>query len=222
MEPKKALLIFDHDGTLNDSMVIFGPAMRKGIEWLHENGYEQVPFYPDEKIEKCLGLNSNDIWRMLVEDLSDETMKKVTAIVGQEMERLMGEGYARWFPEVYPMLDALKEQGYHMVILSNCQKKMAADYWEHFKMDRWFERFYECESYDFLPKTEIIKYIRKDYEGMRAIMIGDRSSDFACAKAVNIPFIGCGYGFAFEGELDGADAIAERPMEIVKIVRSLI
>lgn len=221
MKLNKPLLVFDHDGTLNDSMIIFGPAMKAGIEWLHENGYEDVPFYSDEKIAKCLGLNSNDIWKILVEDMTEEIMNKVTVVVGQEMKKLMAKGTAKWFEECYPMLEELKREGYHMVILSNCQKDMAQYYWKHFEMEKWFDKFYECESYDYMPKTEIIKHIINDYEGSRAIMIGDRSSDFECAKSANIPFVGCAYGFAAEGELDGADAMATSPIEIAGIIKDL-
>ena len=60
--------------------------------------------------------------------------------------------------------------------------------------------------------------VLEDYGKGPAIMIGDRSSDFDCAKAVSIPFVGCLYGFAAQGELDGADAFANSPMDIVDIV----
>jgi phosphoglycolate phosphatase len=221
MKLDKPLLVFDHDGTLHDSVRIFGPAMRAGVEWLHENGYKDVPFFSDEKIAKCLGMNANDIWTTLVEDMTEEIAGKVTVVVGKEMRKIMENGTAKWFDECYPMLDELKKDEYHMVMLSNCQKDMADYYWGHFKMEKWFDKFYDCESYNYLPKTEIIKHVIEDYEDGRAIMIGDRYSDFECAKAAKIPFIGCAYGFAAEGELDGADALAQSPLDIVDIVKKL-
>lgn len=217
---KKPLLIFDHDGTLHASMYIFGPAMKKGVEMIEEKGYGRIPDLTDEKISSLLGLTSYDIWKKLKSDLSDEAIEKVSYYVNTEMRKLLDVGKARWYDGAKEALDKLKADGYHMVILSNCDIRLAEFYWDYFKMENWFDKFYDSESYGYKPKTEVIKYIIEE-RGSEAIMIGDRDKDLECAKAVAIPFIGCSYGFAEEGELNDADEIADSPYDIARLAEKI-
>lgn len=52
-------------------------------------------------------------------------------------------------------------------------------------------------------------------------MVGDRYYDREAARAAGVPFVGCSYGYA-PGEVAGADAVAESPLDIEKIVEQLI
>jgi phosphoglycolate phosphatase len=54
--------------------------------------------------------------------------------------------------------------------------------------------------------------------GSRFVVIGDRSSDFEGARAVDALFIGCRYGYGTRDELAGADAEADCPADIAKIL----
>ena len=93
-----------------------------------------------------------------------------------------------------------------MVVLSNCKTAYKEVNWKQFSMAQWFSKFYDCETFDFAPKTEIIKTVRKENPG-EFIVIGDRDSDFDCARACGAKFIGCLYGFGEDGELQGADEV---------------
>lgn len=215
----KPVLIFDHDGTLHDSMHVFAPAVHSAENWLRERGCE-VNTVSDSVIASCLGLNSSDMWDRFNYDISPELMQEMVVFVDNEVGRLLKTGIAKWYEGTDEMLDVLRSEGYHMVILSNCEKKLADFYWKHFKMEKWFDRFYDCESFGFAPKTEIIKVILKEYGN--GIMIGDRYTDFDCARSAGIPFLACGYGFAAKGELDGADEVAESPREIPDKIEKII
>ena len=220
---EKKLLIFDHDGTLHDSMGIFAPGMRDGFEWLIAHGYPDLRNTTDRKISTFLGMNSIDVWEDLLGDLATpELLSELVPVVGDGIERHLAAGDSRWFEGVDAQLDQLKAEGYRMVILSNCEIHLREIYWKNFNIGRWFDKFYDCESYDFLPKTEIIKLILQDYPGYDAVMIGDRDKDFDCARAAGIPFIGCAYGFGAEGELDGAAAIAQQPEDLAERIREVI
>ena len=217
---EKPVLIFDHDGTLHDSMYIFGPAVHAGERWAKEQGYDIEPV-KDEVIASCLGLNKPDMWGTFGYGLAPDVLEEMIGHVYEEMDRILKAGGARWFSGTQEMLDTLKAQGFHMAILSNCEIKLAEFYWNYFKMENWIDKFYDCESYGFAPKTEIIKEILKDFNG-KGIMIGDRDSDLECARAGKIPFIGCSYGFGKPEELEGADAIADSVMDIPKKVNELL
>ena len=115
------------------------------------------------------------------------------------------------------MLTALKNRGYHLVILSNCKVAYRKAHWEEFRMERWFEQFYDCESYGFCPKTEIVQEVIRDYPGPY-LVIGDRRQDLECARSCKSPFIGCLYGYGEKGELDGADYFVKSVEEITGII----
>lgn len=53
-------------------------------------------------------------------------------------------------------LTTLKNWGYHLVILSNCKVSYRKAHREESRMERWFERFYDCELYRFQIKKEIV------------------------------------------------------------------
>ena len=128
--------------------------------------------------------------------------------------------------------ELLKEQGYSMAVLSNCGIPYAKTQWETFGMDRWFDAFFQCESFDNAPKEDIIKAIASDYEkavgetpvsrkesaagaGSEGfLVIGDRNSDLGAAKDITAPFIGCVYGYGKYGELDEADVSAGSAKDI--------
>ena len=119
------------------------------------------------------------------------------------------------------VLDELKREGYTMLILSNCKIAYREANWKEFSMERWFSAFYDCESFEFAPKTEIIRQVQKSFPGP-FLVIGDRYGDLECARACRSPFIGCRYGFAKENELDGADALADSVEELPDKIRKFI
>ena len=48
---------------------------------------------------------------------------------------------------------------YTHLVLSNCRKRYMDANRNAFHMDQYFDRYYDCESYDFAPKTEIFREI---------------------------------------------------------------
>ena len=58
------------------------------------------------------------------------------------MIRQIRKHKAVWYPGAEEMLTALKNRGYHLVILSNCKASYREAHWKEFGMERWFDRFY--------------------------------------------------------------------------------
>ena len=204
----KPTLIFDYDGTLHNTIVIYESAFRKTYVWLVENGYAEKSNISREEITGWLGMNSQEMWNSFLPDLPQEVKQEAAQRVGNDMIRQIREHRAVWYPGAQEAMDKLSHAGYCKIVLSNCRVGYRKAHWQEFSMDRWFAAFYDCESFGFAPKTEIIKEIEKQYPGPY-IVIGDRIKDLQCARASDSPFIGCKYGFGEEGELEGADGYAE-------------
>ena len=213
------LLVFDHDGTLHDSMRIFEPAMRDGMRYAEEEFGYPVRYVSSEEISSFLGLNGPDTWKLIASEIPLDVEGEVMAFVGRRLKELAPVS-GRWFPGIGEALDELKADGYHMVILSNCETALGKIYWEAYGIGRWFDHYYDCETYHFAPKEEIMRLIKEEY-GRDVIMIGDRNTDKACADAAGAKFIACRYGYGNEQELQGADAYADSPAGLPACVRSL-
>ncbi len=84
-------------------------------------------------------------------------------------------------------------------------------------MERWFDHFYDCESYRFRPKTEIVRESSREYTGPY-LVVGDRRQDLECARSCKSPFIGsCMDMVEIEGA-ERADFFAEHIEDIPQLV----
>lgn len=216
----KPTLIFDYDGTIHNTMVIYEPAFRQCHSWLIKEGLAPAQEIRTEQIAGWLGMNSKDMWNSFLPQLPQEIKDAASSRVGDAMVAQILQHRAAWYPNADKVLDQLKADGYHMIVLSNCKISYREANWKEFSMSRWFDAFYDCETYGFAPKTEIIKEVQKQF-AKPFIVIGDRSSDLACARSCGSPFIGCRYGFGQDGELDGSDLFADSVELLPQQIHSL-
>ena len=216
----KPLLVFDYDGTIHNTILIYEPAFRGAYAHLVKQGLAPEREIPTGLIKSWLGMNVPDMWNSFMPELLQELKLSASLKVGELMVEEIKKHSARWYLGIEEQLGKLKSQGYEMVVLSNCKTDYRDTHWKEFNMGRWFSEFYDCESFGYAPKTEIIHKIREKY-GRELIVIGDRASDFDCAKAAAAPFVGCLYGFGFPGELDGAEALISSVSELTEAINKI-
>ena len=214
-------LIFDYDGTIHDTMRIYEPALWRVFKWLEEEHEVRVPYPSRKRLASWIGMNKQEMWNAFLPGLFVELKDKAGAMVGSYMEQAVCSRRAAWHSGIRSVLDKLKDRGCRMAVLSNCQSSYAKVNWETFSMNRWFEDFYNCESFGYVPKTQIIRQIGKKIPGPYVI-IGDRKNDMECARANDSPFIGCSYGFGMKGELVGADVMVEKPENLLEGILKML
>lgn len=216
----KPVLILDYDGTIHNTIHIYEEAFRSAHRMLVEEGVVEDEYISTRRIAGWLGLNAKDMWNDFKPDMDQKYKDLSSQRVGDGMVSFVKNHRAVWYPGAVEALDQLKREGYTMVILSNCKIAYRQAHWQEFRMDRWFDRFYDCQSFDFAPKTEIVKKVMEDYPG-NYIVIGDRKNDLLCGKSIGAPFIGCLYGFCEEGELDDADLLLSDVSGLPEAVKRL-
>ena len=152
-------IIFDYDGTIHHTLGIYEPAFRETYQWLTEQKAAEEREIGSAEIAGWLGFNSKEMWNTFLPELDQSYKEQASRMVGELMVRQIRKHKAVWYPGAEEMLTALKNRGYHLVILSNCKASYREAHWKEFGMERWFDHFYDCESYGFRPKTEIVQEI---------------------------------------------------------------
>lgn len=214
-------VFFDFDGTLHDSMAIYGPAFRKAYAWLVSEGHMPVREFSDEWISQWLGWTTEAMWTAFAPDLSEVVWRKAAEIVGNEMDSLTEQGKARLFEGVPEMLAALCESGYELAFLSNCRTHYCEVHRKMFGLDAWFDAYYCAEDFGDMPKWQIYQQVA-DRHAYPQAMVGDRFHDLEVAEKANIPFVGCEYGFGEPEEINRADALVSSVGQIPEAVKRLL
>lgn len=215
-----ANLIFDYDGTIHNSMKTYAPAFRSTMDWLAENGYAEPRTYTDSEISYWLGFNSNDMWNNFMPGLDQDIRDAARRRLGVDMGMRVDNGEGALFEGAEDMLMELKAQGHYLIFLSNCRKTYLERHKRFFGLERFFDTFYCCEEFDFIPKYEIFRKIAPAHPG-QFIVIGDRFHDIETAVKNDLRSVGCGYGYGSEDELSAADIIVSSPEQIPQAIEKL-
>lgn len=213
----KPVLVFDYDGTIHNTLLIYEESLKETINWLVENNYTRPVEVSKETAASFLGINSKDMWNIFMPDLPDEIKEAASLRTGSNMRMRILSHKARWYENAEATLMSLKKEGYKMYILSNCKTAYREANWEAFNMARYFTDFIDCESYGFAPKTDIIKACFKE-QADNLIVIGDRDKDIQCAKAYGARSIGCLYGYGSKEELADASYFINDISELLSVL----
>lgn len=212
------VLIFDYDGTLNHSELIYVPAFLNMYETMVRDGAAEPRDWEPEEITRFLGYSAVEMWLEFMPDISRDVMTAYSSSLGEEMLAMIENGVAKWYEGAEETLQTLHDRGYRMVVLSNCKKHYMDMNRAAFGMDRFFEAYYDCESFDYAPKPEIFRDIQRECEAKRYIVIGDRRHDLEVAREHDLFCVGCRYGYGKPEELEDADHQIDQITDLLKIL----
>ena len=215
-----ANIIFDYDGTLHNSMLTYAPAFRDTMKWLSDSGYIADRQYTDKEISYWLGFNSTDMWGNFHPELDITIRETARKKLGENMAHRLDSGEGALYTGAKEMLTALKNAGHTIIFLSNCRVHYMERAKRLFGLDKWFDHFYCCEEFDFIPKYEIFRRFAPDHKG-EYIIIGDRFHDIETAAQNGLRSIGCAYGYGSREELSKADIIVDTIADIPNAVEKL-
>lgn len=196
-------LLFDYDGTLHETMKIYGPAFRLACAELAERGLIEAQEYSDAEISCWLGFSTPEMWRRFQPDLPQAEKEQSSCMVGGEMLRLVRAGQAALYPQAEETLAALRARGHTLLLLSNCRRAYLEAHVQAFGLDRFFSACYCCEEFGNIPKYDIFPLIRGRWPG-DYVVIGDRVFDLEIAQKHALPSVGCLYGYGNAEELSAA------------------
>jgi len=212
-------LVFDYDGTIHNSIVLYAPAFRKAFDYLVsltpdyviEAGYALDKDWTDEEISQWLGYTKDEMWSTFMPNLPEGIRNRAGKMIGDEMARLLRAGGSALYSNALETLATLESRGYKLIFLSNCSVSYMDNHKQLFELERYFDTFACAGAYPGLSKADILKGLISDgvLVPEKAAIIGDRRHDVDAGKSNGLVTIGCSYGFSRPGELDPCDMIID-------------
>lgn len=206
------LVIFDVDGTLNQTERYAVAAYRKALRKFKKDEYS------DEQLRTRIGAPFSDDLKFFFEK-DDDLSKKFFLTVSEYWIEGMKENAAP-FPGTVKMLEELKEMGCKTTVCSNASSEELACVLNTLNLEDKFDYIQALTSAE--TKIHSLKMLLDTCRPERAVMVGDRIYDLEAAKANKLPFIGCLYGYSAPGELDGCRYSALHVTDIPRIVERIM
>ena len=214
MTHKDTMLLFDLDGTLWDS----APAVAEAWNEIFQKEDPSLPLLTVDDLHSVMGMTMKEIGDSLYPEYQSPRRAAIfDRCCTYEVEYLYSH-CGTLYPDFRPTLETLKDRGYDLAVVSNCQLGYVKAFLSSSGAADLFIDYEEWERTG-LPKGENIKLVMARNGYTKGIYIGDTKKDREAALLAGIPFIHAAYGF---GEVPEADAVIHSLSELSEAVEKLI
>lgn len=209
-------IIFDVDGTLWDTSEIVAGSWTRAVQENTDLGYTYTAEYLKDI---AFGKPIDEIAHLLLPGSPEQEIERISRICIEYEDRDIREKPAHIYTGVKDTLKKLREQGYKLYIVSNCQlgyidactkqcdiKELILDEL--------------CHGETGAKKGVTIKMLmeRNGIEADRAVYIGDTKGDQEASAYAGLKFIHAAYGFGSAEDPDySISEISELPELLTKI-----
>ncbi len=207
-------VLFDMDGTLLQTEKLSTPAFQRTFEDLRNQQLWDGPTPDEKELTNVLGMTIEMLWEKLLPGASHEVKQKADALMLENEIKLLKEGATDLYPSVREVLENFHRRGIALFVASNGLERYIDAVCEHFDIKRLFTDLYSAGRFQTKSKNDLVAKLLRDYKMETAVMVGDRHSDVEAGKSNGLFTIGCDFGFANPGELDGADIIIHQFSEL--------
>ncbi len=183
-------IIFDMDGTLWDSAENVAKSWNLAISTY--SGYEKTLTAAD--IQGVMGKTMDAIADILFSELSKEDRTELLATCCEMENDYLREHGGTLYEGVRETLAKLRERGYHLSIVSNCQAGYIEAFLDYYKLWDAIEDK-QCYGDNLLSKGENILLVAERNGLDAAVYVGDIQGDYDASQAAGVDFIHAAYGF---------------------------
>lgn len=216
------LLIFDLDGTLINTIDDLGQACNHALS---------ACGFPTHKIEDYPRLVGNGINKLIERALPEEHRNEATVLRLREHFVPFYDQHncdlTRPYDGIPELLQTLKAAGHTLVVASNKYQAATEKIIAHFFPNTFDVVLGEREGIPRKPDPQIVWDIIHRLSPLASNLspiyyIGDSLVDAATAKAANLPFVACAWGFCTKEQLQTAQPnyMIHHPSEIVQIIQA--
>ncbi len=199
-------VIFDLDGTLVDPAGGITGGISAALREM------DLPVPEQAVLNSMVGPKLSDSLLHLADvpsELVDETIERY-----RRHYKETGIGQSKLYPGIFDLLEFFAETGRPVAVATQKPQSIARLVLEHHKIADFFVSIRGAADDESLGantapgKVEIVGAALKDLHSQPAVMVGDRHQDVVGALANGLDCIGVSWGFAPEGELEKAGAVA--------------
>lgn len=206
----KRLIVFDLDGTLNQTENYGVPSM---LGALNDMGYTG---FTAKDIIGTFGAKDEDTERFFFGDKAREKSKEYWQRVADYMHGPYKDAYAP-FEGVVPLLQWLQNEGYMTAVCSNTNEPFIKMVLGRLKITEYIDVIQETAPG--LKKEDSLGFLLKREQPDMALMVGDRYFDKVAADKNHIPFAGCLYGYGKPEEFEGAAVLLNSPLDLIAYLK---
>ena len=213
------LAIFDCDGTLVDSGATIYAALAAAFAM---NGLE-IP--PIDVSRRVIGLSLVEAMAALLPDAAAEEHARLAEDYKQAFWQLRAAGRVEepLFDGVLQLLDALEAEGWLLAVATGKSDRGLQHCLQSHGIHARFVSLQTADRHPSKPHPAMVEQAIADAGAtpQTSFVVGDTSFDMAMAAAAGAMPIGAAWGYHEAPELTaaGAVAVAERPMDVLALVR---
>jgi phosphoglycolate phosphatase len=208
MKPSSDIVLFDLDGTLVDTAPDLHAAL---IHCFKKQGLQAVDL---STVRSAIGHGA----KAMIRKTAEELRHTLTEPQLDEMFDVFIQYYranicllSRPFEGITETLDFCKGMGWRLAVCTNKTQVLADQLLSELQLDSYFDAIVGADSVSEKKPSarHITETISKSGSNpdVRAILVGDSSTDAKAARAANIPFVLMTYGYP-DGDLTKLDPIA--------------
>lgn len=206
-------IIFDMDGTLWDSAANVAKSWNESAK---KEGYEYN--ITAEDIMAVMGKPMDELAAIIFKNEPKEVYMKLLDLCSTYENEYLRQNGGTLYPNLRPVMEKLKEQGYHLYIVSNCQSGYIEAFLDYYKFHDLFEDI-ECYGNNTKQKNENISLIVERNNLDKAVYVGDIQGDYESTTKAGLPFIHAKYGFGtINATVPAINSLSELPEIIGNII----
>ncbi len=210
---QRALLIFDLDGTLFHTEKVSIPAVQGA---LRAAGYAEPS---PETIMGFFGRPYQEFFDWLNATYPDISPEVAASIDEWELKMVRERGAL--YPGVLEMLAELRPAVGRMAICSNGPRPYIELVVQHHGLAPFFDMV-RWRTEEDTSKAAMVRGLLAQFPSRLGAVIGDRHDDIEAAHANGLFAIASGYGYGKPEELAGADAVAQSPADLPRLIAALL
>lgn len=210
------MILFDLDGTLWDSSAQVAESWNLIFREYGATVAPDVtlPVLTADDLRSVMGKTMEEIARIIMPGMEPDKRSTLFKKCEQfEVEYIAASG-GDLYPRVRDTLEKLKNEGYPLAVVSNCQIDYVKAFLKSMNMESYFCDYEEWGRTG-KPKSENIRLVMERNHCDQGVYVGDTQKDKDAAFDAGIPFIWASYGF---GEVDAFDGKLEQFSDLIEVL----